>query len=135
MCDERLQFCNHITGQCTQWRGLLVDFEDLVSALGDPIVKEDMDGADDMFVSIAIVLGSINLSYISSSIQGHSHAALQAIKYYKTGTQLRLDPEQWKVERRYWFKMAHARVQLEMFNTIERPADVDPERSQNLWAD
>lgn len=134
VCDERMHFCNRVTGQCSQWRGL-ADGDELVTPLGDPLVREDMDGADDMIASIAMVTTSIDTSYIANSIQGRSHAALQAIKYFSLGQQYRLEREQWKVELRYWFRMALARVQLEIFNTIEKPADVDPERSRNAWAD
>lgn len=133
-CDERTQLCNQITGQCTQWRGLLLRFDDLVSPLGEPLVEQGMDGFDDMFSSLFLVLQSLMTSYLTNSIQGRGHAALQAIKYFYIGSQYRLDPEQWKVELRYWFQMALARMQLEIFNTIERPADVDPERSRNEWA-
>ena len=134
-CDERSQFCNHLTGQCSQWHGLLLEFDDLVSPLGEPLLKEGMDDFDDMVNSVVLVMGSIMTSYLTSSIQGRGQAALQAVKYLSMGTQYHLDPEQWKVELRYWFQMALARLQLEIFNTIERPADVDPARSRNIWAD
>lgn len=135
VCDERSQFCNHITGQCTQWHGLLNDFGDLVSALGDPLLREGMDGYVDMKQSATIVMGSVMMSYISLSIQGRGYAALQASKFFNNGAQYRLDPEQWKIELRYWFKMALARIQLEVFNTIERPVNVDPNRSENSWGE
>lgn len=137
VCDERVHFCNQITGQCSQWRDLwnAPDPDDLNTPLGEPLVTKDMDGYVDMSVSISLVSLCIDTSSIYNSIQGRGHAALQAIKYFSLGTQNRLDPEQWKVELRYWFKMALARVQLEVFNTIEKPAHVDPARSQNLWAD
>ena len=135
VCDERIHFCNQITGQCTQWRGLLDGSESLVTTVGDQLVTEDEEGAVDMFVSIVMVSSCMDASYIYNSIQGRGHAALQAIKYYNLGTQYRLDREQWKVELRYWFNMALARVQLAVFNTIEKSVHVDAERSRNLWAD
>lgn len=133
VCDERYQFCNHMTGQCTPWRGLFHGFDDQVSSLGEPVLKEDMDGYLGLYLSSVLVLGNLPLSFISNSIQGRGHAALQATKYFNKGLQDRLDPEQWKVELRYWFQMALARMQLEVFNTIERPGDVDPDRTQNIW--
>lgn len=133
-CDERSQLCNQITGQCSQWHGLILAFDDLVSPLGEPLLKEGMDGFDDMVWSVLLVMGSLMTSYLTDSIQGRGQAALQAAKYLSMGTQYHLDPEQWKVELRYWFQMALARVQLEIFNTIERPVDVDPERNSNSWA-
>lgn len=135
VCDERIHFCNHITGQCTQWRGLIDGAESLVTTVGDQLVTEDLEGAVDMFISIVMVSTCMDTSYIYNSIQGRGHAALQAIKYYNLGTQYRLDPEQWKVELRYWFKMALARAQLAIFNTIEKSIHVDAEKSRNLWAD
>lgn len=135
-CDERIHFCNQITGQCTEWRGLLDGTDYLVTTRGDQLVTLDMEGAVDMHVSMAVVTNSIDTSYIYNSIQGRGHAALQAIQYYNLGTQYRLDPEQWKVELRYWFKMALARIQLAVFNTIEKSVHVDDaEWSRNLWAD
>jgi hypothetical protein len=133
VCDERAQVCNHVTSQCTEWHGLVNAFEDVVSTTGDGLLKEDMDGFDGMALASLNVGQSISYSYISNSIQGRSHAALQATRYFYAGSQYRLDPEQWKVELRYWFKMALARIQLDIFSTIERRADVDPERTYNLW--
>lgn len=133
VCDERVRFCNQVTGQCTQWRGLL-DSSDYLTTLGDPLVTENMNGAADMFVAMTMVSTSIDTSYIANSIQGRGHAALQAIKYFSNGQQYRLDPEQWKVELRYWFKMALARVQLEVFNTIEKTPGANPDQRRNIWA-
>lgn len=135
VCDERSQFCNHMTGQCTPWLGVYPDIDDLRSSLGEPLLKEDMDGYREMLISTVVVLGSIASSFIYNSIQGRGHAALQATKYYNLGTQFGLHPEQWKVELRYWFQMALARVQLEVLNSVERPNDVDPEWAHNLWGE
>lgn len=132
VCDERLQYCNHITGHCTQWHGLLNGVDDIASLLGDPLLK-GIDGHIDMTRSTQIVMESTMNSYIALSIQGRGYAALQASKFFNNGYQFRLDPEQWKIEVRYWFKMALARIQLEIFNTVERPVNVDPKQSKNGW--
>ena len=135
VCDERAQFCNHLTGQCTPWHGLLSDFQDLISTRGDPLLKEDMDGYLDVKIAASHVMSALSMTYIARSIQGRGHAALQAGRYFEQGLQFRLNPEQWKVELRYWFNMAIARLQLEIFNTIERPLNVDPERTHNMSED
>lgn len=134
VCDERSQFCNQMTGECNQWHGLILDLNELNSTHGNLISDKSIDGYADMLASIVVVLTNIQQSYLTNSIQGRGHAALQAIRYFNYGDQYRLNPEQWKVELRYWFQMALARVQIEIFNTIERPIDVDPERTQNIWA-
>lgn len=46
-----------------------------------------------------------------------------------------LEPEQWKLELVYWFAMAFARLQLEIFNTIEKLSGVDESIAYNQWED
>jgi hypothetical protein len=44
-----------------------------------------------------------------------------------------LAPEQWKLELEYWFTMALARLQLAVFNTIEKAPGVNASQATNSW--
>jgi hypothetical protein len=81
------------------------------------------------FVSVAMAWTSI----YSSIGDRPASSALQAVRYHHGGIQAYLEPEQWKVELEYWFAMALARLQLEIFNTIEKPPGVDKSTAYNQW--
>lgn len=61
-------------------------------------------------------------------------SVLQAAHYLYSDTQAYLAPKQWKLELEYWFAMAVARLQLEIFNTNEKPPGVDESVTYNMWA-
>ncbi len=137
-CDERVQLCSAVTGLCTPWSGLYSEVtEGLVSDyLADPTLQEKSpeDFNSILYASIMVRLVVLYTS-IPESIQSRSaSSALQASRYLVDGDQYRLESEQWKLELDYWFSMALARLQLEVFNTIEKPPSVDAESAQNLWA-
>jgi hypothetical protein len=60
-------------------------------------------------------------------------SALQAGRYLYGGEQVRIEPDQWKREVEYWFAMGLARLQLEVFGTVEKPPGIDPGRAINIW--
>ena len=98
VCDERIQFCNQITRQCTQLHDLSNSSNDLITTLENPLITDDMNGVSDMISSMTPAKINTVTSHIYNSIQGRDHAALQTIKCFNNGQQYCLDPEQWKAE-------------------------------------
>ena len=138
-CDERVQFCSHRTGRCTPWNGLLTALLDSASfliQLAGPDYNEThqaRERATEMYKTAVLIGHVLQHTAIPSSIQDRGHGALQATRFFAYGEQFRLDPEQWKLELSYWFQTALARLQIEIFNTIEKPPTLDDERAQNAW--
>jgi hypothetical protein len=137
-CDERAQFCSSATGQCTEWHGLLRGIEanktDYQTLLGKDTIKLNSTDELDLLAAMILVKLMLQDTAIPNSIQGRgAAAALQASRYLSFGTQIRLMPEQWKSELQYWFMMGLAQLQLGIFNTIDRPANLDATRAYNSW--
>jgi hypothetical protein len=139
-CEERAQFCSHRTGRCTPWSGLLVtDLTDAASFLtlvaGPDYNKthQARERALEMYQTAVIIGQVLGHTAIPSSIQNRGHGALQATRFFTDGLQFRLNSEQWKLELEYWFQMALARLQFEIFNTIEKPPGLDDKRAHNSW--
>ncbi|KAL5314225.1 hypothetical protein ACEPPN_018650 [Leptodophora sp. 'Broadleaf-Isolate-01'] len=137
-CDERAQFCSSATGQCTEWHGLLRGIEanktDYQTLLGKDTIKLNSTDELDLLATMTLIKLMLQDTAIPNSIQGRgAAAALQASQYLSSRTQIRLMPEQWKSELQYWFMMGLAQLQLGIFNTIDRPANVDATRAYNSW--
>ncbi|KAH6662277.1 hypothetical protein B0J14DRAFT_707742 [Halenospora varia] len=139
-CTEKFRFCSSITGQCTPYQGLLnyltlsdipASYSTLFGANGfKQGSKEDWDFG----LATLLVESVMQQTALMWSIQQRGQAALQASRYLNNGEQVRLRPEQCKFELEYWFMMALARLQLEILNTIDKPANLNASRAQNLWA-
>ena len=142
-CDERAQFCSHLTNRCTPWGGLLMESTlkstsgtDIITILGGE-VKANAQANDYLDILLAGMVFSSIMQYSSMhhSIEHRGSEALQASRFFSNAVQTRLDPEQWKLELRYWFMMGLARTQIEIFNTVEKPANLPQEWAINMWAD
>lgn len=71
---------------------------------------------------------------LPNSIQNRpATSALQSVRYLADVIQFHLEPEQWKLELEYWFAVAMARMQLEIFNTIEKAPAIDESFMYNTW--
>ncbi|KAM6536143.1 hypothetical protein FALCPG4_005660 [Fusarium falciforme] len=133
-CDERLQICAKTTDRCMPWSGLYLDGLNL-TAIGDNAAHGN-DTAWDLATPLALLADAITGTSIPGSIAGRdSSSALRASRYMRGGQHFYLEPEQWKTEVTYWFALALARLQLGIYNTIERPVGVDLNRTVNRWAD
>jgi hypothetical protein len=137
-CDERAQFCSSATGQCTEWHGLLRGEEanktDYETLLGKGVIKLNSTDELDLLAAMTLVKIVLEDTPIPNGIGGRgAAAALQASRYLSQGRQLRLLPEQWKFELQYWFMMGLAQLQLGIFDTIDRPANLDASRTFNSW--
>jgi hypothetical protein len=135
-CSEQYRFCSSITDGCTQWEGLIrppiIDVESDPVLFGSKLPGDNSETLD--FVSNHVLVQMVmQETALSMSIRRRGQAALQASRFLNDGEQARLLPEQWKFELEYWFMMALARLQLAIFNTIERPANLDAFRATNLW--
>jgi hypothetical protein len=130
-CAEQVQLCNSLTGQCTSWTGLFDSDPDLLSVLGAGIAVDD---ALDMVRSTTLIQLSLQTTSLPASVgERTAAAALQAGRYLYGGTQVRIEREQWKRELEYWFAVGLARLQLEVFGTVEKPPGVDASVAVNVW--
>lgn len=135
-CDERVRFCSSITNNCTAWMGLFgpgKNIDTLIPLLAG--TKIGSAASQEVLQTVAAVALRQFYSSLPSSIQYRQGSeALQASRYLlASGSQYLLAPEQWKVELDYWFSMALARLQLGLFNTIEKPAGVSTAEAENAW--
>ncbi|KAK3901229.1 hypothetical protein C8A05DRAFT_35101 [Staphylotrichum tortipilum] len=130
-CAEQAQLCNSLTGRCTSWTGLFDSDPDLLSVLGG---ETTADGLMDIVRSTTLIQLSLQTTSLPASVgERTAGAALQAGRYLYAGTQVRIEPEQWKREIEYWFAVGLARLQLEVFGTVEKPPGVDPSMAVNVW--
>lgn len=137
-CEEKFRFCSSTTEKCTDWRGLKMgdryEVPILDTLLGSSISMTNTSEISNLLDSTTLLRNVIPDTNLPASIQERgAAAALQAARYLKWNQQMRLQPEQWKVELKYWFSMALAKTQIEVFNSIERPADMDSSRVFNTW--
>jgi len=132
-CDERARFCSDITQRCQEWNSL-ASFDEPVdlATLGGDAVK-DFESIEAIYLMTSIMRLHLGSNFLAYSIQNRKAAALQAGRYATNTIQYKLQPEQWKVELSYWFSMALARLQLDVFGTIEKPPGVDPAVAINQW--
>jgi hypothetical protein len=132
-CDERLQICSTATGRCSPWTGLyfLPDLTELTGVSADEDPEMDLE-----LTAVATLISTFAPhTSIPESIAGRDGAsALRASRYMSNGVHFYLEPEQWKTELKHWFSMALARFQLELFQSIEKPPQLDTTRLQNMWA-
>lgn len=132
-CYEQAQLCNKNTDWCSPWGGLYsVPLTEGLLGMNLP----DVDEREVLEVTnIAVMVqGSLPSTGIPDSIsRRHAGAALQAAKFLAESAQTRLDEEQWKIELRYWFSMGLARLQLDIFESIERPPHVNESMAFNTW--
>jgi hypothetical protein len=130
-CDERAQLCSSLTGRCTSWEGLPPLYPDALSVLGGEVAEDD---AMDIVRSTMLIQLLLQTTLLPESIGERTAAsALQAGRYLYAGRQVRIEPEQWKRELEYWFATGLARLQLEIFGTVEKPPGVDRSMAVNLW--
>ncbi|KAK2923518.1 hypothetical protein FoTM2_017042 [Fusarium oxysporum f. sp. vasinfectum] len=130
-CDERAQLCSSLTGRCTSWEGLPPLHPDALTVLGGEVAK---DVAMDIVRSTMLIQLLLQTTLLPESVGERTAAsALQAGRYLYAGRQVRIEPEQWKRELEYWFAVGLARLQLEVFGTVEKPPGVDPSMAVNLW--
>ncbi|KAF2868559.1 hypothetical protein BDV95DRAFT_596905 [Massariosphaeria phaeospora] len=138
-CDERVRFCNALTNTCSPWTGLYTSTYNLntaISILAGPSMHNTTTAYDELGKTVTLVSLSLPLTSLPDSIRNRPGAsALQAARYLNLNLQYHLEPAQWKIELNYWFSMALARLQLELFNTIEKPPSVDEAQAVNTWSD
>jgi hypothetical protein len=92
------------------------------------------DDAMDIVRSTMLIQLLLQTTLLPESVGERTAAsALQAGRYLYAGRQMRIEPEQWKRELEYWFAVGLARLQLEVFGTVEKPPGVDPSMAVNLW--
>lgn len=137
-CKEQVRMCSNITGNCSGWSGLFGPMDDLASlipVLSGPSMKNGSSGFDEILRTTAVVGLRLPYTSLPGSIQNRPGSqALQASRYLLTsGVQYLLEPEQWKLELNYWFSMALARLQLGLFNTVEKPVGVSTAEAENYW--
>ncbi len=130
-CDERAHYCSSLTGRCTSWLDLLSYYADALSVLSGEVAEDD---AMDIVRSTALIRLVLPTTLLPESVGERTAAsALQAGRYLYAGAQVRIEPEQWKRELEYWFAVGLARLQLEVFGTVEKPPGVDPSIAVNIW--
>lgn len=138
VCTEQYRFCSSITRDCVSWRGLLSG--DPITSGSYPILfgpgKLDPKSAQatNYYLTSQLIEQFIYETPIHRSISLRGVAALQASRYLNYGDQIYLRPDQWQWELEFWFMMSLATMQLEIFNTIDIPVNLDPTRSTNAWA-
>jgi hypothetical protein len=132
-CDEQLQLCSALSNNCTEWQPLqsikALDAMPLVR----PNVKFQSKEYNETFSAFQLVLQSISATALHNSISNRGPAAMQAARYLLETFQYRLEQEQWKTELRYWFSVSLARLQMEIFNTIAKPPELDENLIENFW--
>jgi hypothetical protein len=137
-CQESTRFCSTLSNNCTPWSPILNT--DIVKAWSDvaALVPPGLRNGTLDYIDIASLYQFVSVAMAWTSIYSSigdrpASSALQAVRYHHGGIQAYLEPEQWKVELEYWFAMALARLQLEIFNTIEKPPGVDKSTAYNQW--
>ncbi|KAH7333114.1 hypothetical protein BKA65DRAFT_479680 [Rhexocercosporidium sp. MPI-PUGE-AT-0058] len=138
LCHEQYRFCSTITENCTDFRGLISrnkssNQEDYNALLGSGTKPKVTTGSDWAF-SIILFEEFMQKTPLAFSIAGSSDLALQANRLLNDGHQSKLSDRQWILEFEFWFTMALARLQLGIFNTIERPLGLDDTRTFNFFA-
>ncbi|RTE76467.1 hypothetical protein BHE90_009036 [Fusarium euwallaceae] len=131
-CDERIQICHRSTNRCLPWSGLMPQFK--ATELDDRAAV-DADTVFDIHVPLLIVTPLLGKTSIPDSIAGRGGSSLRASRTLHNGRQLRLEPEQWKTELTYWFGLGMARLQLDIYKTIEKHDGRSIEGAMNMWAD
>lgn len=138
LCHEQYRFCSTITNDCSPFVGLLtpdksLGQEDYITLFG-PSFKFKPSAATDWALSIILLETFMQKTPMAWSIAGASDLSLQANRLLNDGHQSKLSEKQWIMEFEYWFTMALARLQLGVFNTIERPLGLDESRTFNIFA-
>ncbi|KAH6666348.1 hypothetical protein B0J14DRAFT_201246 [Halenospora varia] len=133
-CMEQYRFCSSITSRCTNFEGLIRS-ETLTAADYATFGLKGANSTEETDLRRIITLLQLVMpdTALHKSIQGRGGAAMQTTRYLSDGEQLQLGANQWKIELESWFRMCLARLQLEIFNTIERPQNVDENRVVNIW--
>lgn len=137
-CKESIRFCSTISDNCTPWSPLTIT--DSVKVWSDvaALVPPGLQNGTSEYLDIVNLYQFISVAIMWTSIpdsigERPASSALQAARYLYGDIQAYLEPEQWKLELEYWFAMALARLQLEVFNTIEKPPGVDESIAYNQW--
>ena len=134
-CKESLRFCRFDI--CTPWTGLVSSLDTTSAALATlsgTDIRNDTADFEELKNIYSLVALSAYMTSIPGSIQNRpATSALQSARYLNGITQEYLAPEQWKIELEYWFAMALARLQLAVFNTIEKPPSVNASQAVNQW--
>jgi hypothetical protein len=131
-CAEQAQLCSSLTARCMSWSDLILGGPDFLPVLGGNELAAD----DAMYITRSATLIQLLLTTTSlpSSIGERSGAAaLQAGRWLYNGRQVGIQLEQWKRELEYWFAVGLARLQLEVFGTVEKPPGVDASMAVNHW--
>ena len=132
-CYEQAQTCSSITDQCTSWTGL---FSQRVepSVTGVSALDHSSKHIAETIRAIVTVQGAAVETSLADSIQDRpAGAVLQATRLMSGSWQNSLDDAQWEIELRAWFTFAMARLQLNVLNSIEKPAYVNEEFAVNIW--
>lgn len=136
-CKEATRFCSSLSNECSPWTGLspsAAHMSRAISIIAGSHVQSGTSEFEEFSKVITLVALSLQYNSLPHSISDRpASSALQAARYYDGIVQHHLEPEQWKVELEYWFAMAMARLQLEIFNTIEKPPGVDELQAYNQW--
>lgn len=137
-CKESLRFCSTLSNNCTSWSSLVNT--NISRAWSDvaTLVPPGLQNGTSDYVDITNLYQFVSVVAMWTSIPDSigdrpASSALQAARYLHHDVQAYLAPEQWKLELEYWFAMALARLQLEIFNTIEKPPGVDESIAYNRW--
>ncbi|RSL59383.1 hypothetical protein CEP54_007295 [Fusarium duplospermum] len=131
-CDERIQICHRSTNRCLPWSGLMPEFK--ATELDDRAAV-DVETVLDINIPLMIVTPLLDKTSIPDGIAGRGGSSLRASRTLYGGRQLRLEPEQWKTELTYWFGLGMARLQLDIYKTIERHDGLNVDGAMNVWAD
>ncbi|KAF4982640.1 hypothetical protein FDECE_17464 [Fusarium decemcellulare] len=130
-CDERFQICYKSINKCLPWSGLYPDFDPTEF---DETALDDLGTTKDFIIPLTMLIHHIPQTSIPESISNRDgSSALRASRSLQAGIQLSLGEEQWKTELNYWFGMAMARLQLDVYKTIDKPAGLDLNRTENMW--
>ncbi|KAF2820659.1 hypothetical protein CC86DRAFT_428437 [Ophiobolus disseminans] len=136
-CKESVRFCRSPSNTCSPWTGLISPLDTTspaLTTLARPSIHNATPAFEDLKNIYSLVALSVYMTSIPGSIQGRpASSALQAARYLNGITQEYVAPEQWKIELEYWFAVALARMQLAVFNTIEKPPGVDAAQAVNQW--
>ncbi|KAJ3536612.1 hypothetical protein NM208_g6647 [Fusarium decemcellulare] len=130
-CDERFQICYKSINKCLPWSGLYPDPVDLAEL--DETALDDLGTTKDLIIPLSMLIHHIPQTSIPESISDRGSSALRASRSLYFGIQASLEEEQWKTELNYWFGMAMARLQLDVYKTIDKPAGLDLNRTENYW--
>ena len=133
-CDEQIKYCSTLTGYCSDWNAItVVQSEELTMRLGGSLFHPQSEDFYSILATTTFIGSSVLLDTISYGISNRGAAALQVSRYTQENWQTKIAPEQWKTELEYWFSTALARMQLEVFDTIEKPPGLNAEITENTW--